>query len=105
MGSCSITTTDHDDGWRALKAHREENYLRSKLYLTAHPHYSFGSADQVDDPGLGTAPKLPKPFRLYLFLCAHTILEPAIDREFGTVDFLTFVDGRQVKLSQLDLLK
>ncbi len=25
--------------------------------------------------------------------------------EFGTVDFLTFMDGRNVKLSQLDLLK
>ncbi len=105
MGCCSITTTDPDDGWRALKTLRDKNHMHPELYLPAQPHYSCGSATRLDAPDLGPALKLPKLFRIYLMLCAHIISEPAIDREFGTVDFLTFMDGRQVKLSQLDLLK
>ena len=105
MGCCSITTTDPDDGWRALKTLYEKNHMHPELYLKALPDYSCGSADRLDAPELGPALKLPKLFRIYLMLSAHIISEPAIDREFGTVDFLTFMDGRQVKLSQLDLLK
>lgn len=105
MGCCSITSTDPDDGWRSLKTLREKNHLHPDLYLRALPPYSCGCATRVDAPDLGPALKLPKLFRIYLLLGAHIISEPAIDREFGTVDFLTFMDGRQVKLSQLDLLK
>ena len=104
MGCCSITSTDPNDGWRALKTLRQKNYMHPELFLKAHPDYSCGSIGRVDDPELGPALKLPKLFRIYLLLCAHIISEPAIDRDFGTVDFLTFMDGRQVKLSQLDLL-
>jgi putative hemolysin len=105
MGCCSITTTDPDDGWRAMKTLRDKQYMHPELYLRALPDYSCGSAERLEDPNLGPALKLPKLFRIYLLLCAHIISEPAIDRGFGTVDFLTFMDGRNVKLSQLDLLK
>jgi len=105
MGCCSITTTDPDDGWRALKTLRDKNYMHPELYLRAHPDYSCGSEARLNAADLGPALKLPKLFRIYLLLCAHIISEPALDQEFGTVDFLTFMDGRQVKLSQLDLLK
>lgn len=104
MGCCSITSTDPDDGWRALKTLRQKSYMHPELYLRARPDYSCGGADRLEAPDLGPGLKLPKLFRIYLLLSAHIISEPAIDREFGTVDFLTFMDGRQVKLSQLDLL-
>lgn len=104
MGCCSITSTDPEDGWRALKTLRQKHYMHPELYLSARPDYSCGGAERLEDPDLGPGLKLPKLFRIYLLLCAHIISEPAIDREFGTVDFLTFMDGRQVKLSQLDLL-
>jgi putative hemolysin len=105
MGCCSITSTDPDDGWRALKTLRNKNYMHPNLCLSALPEFSCGPMERADDPDLGAPLKLPKLFRIYLLLCAHIISEPAIDREFGTVDYLTFMDGRQVKLSQLDLLK
>jgi len=104
MGCCSITSTDPDDGWRALKTLREKGHMHPELYLRARSNYSCGSAARVNAPEIGPALKLPKLFRIYLMLSASIISEPAIDREFGTVDFLTFMDGRQVKLSQLDLL-
>ena len=105
VGCCSITSTDPDDGWRALKTLRNKNYMHPELFLRALPGYRCGEPSRVDAPDLGPPLKLPKLFRIYLLLGAHIISEPAIDREFGTVDFLTFMDGRQVKLSQLDLLK
>lgn len=105
MGCCSITSTDPDDGWRAMKTLRDKSHMHPELYLSARPDYSCGSAERLHAPDLGPALKLPKLFRIYLLLCAHIISEPAIDRAFGTVDFLTFMDGRNVKLSQLDLLK
>lgn len=104
MGCCSITSTDPDDGWRALKTLRTKDHMHPELFLRAHPNYSCGSVERAEDPAIGPALKLPKLFRTYLLLCAQIISEPAIDREFGTVDFLTFMDGRNVKLSQLDLL-
>lgn len=105
MGCCSITSTDPDDGWRAMKTLRANNYLHPDLLLPARPGYRCGSIARMDAPDLGPALKLPKLFRIYLLLSARILSEPAIDREFGTVDFLTFMDGREIKLSQLDISK
>ena len=55
-------------------------------------------------PDLGNAIPLPKLFRAYMSLGAQVISEPALDREFGTVDFLVMLDGHWVALSKLDVL-
>ena len=49
--------------------------------------------------------KLPKLFRTYIRLGTKVISEPAIDLEFGTVDFLVLQDGKKFTFSQLDVLK
>lgn len=105
FGCCSLTTQDPDDGWRALKTLREADCLHPDLLLKAMPGYSCGSRDRALDPELGAGYKLPKLFRTYLKLGSKVISEPAIDRAFGTVDFLVLLDGKEVALSRLDVLR
>lgn len=105
FGCCSLTTQDPDDGWRALKTLREGKCLHPDLWLRPWPARSCGSPERERDPKLGPALKLPKLFRTYLKLGALVVSEPAIDREFGTVDFLILMDGKEVALSRLDVIE
>jgi len=54
---------------------------------------------------LGPAIKLPKLFRTYMTMGAHVISGPAIDRDFGTVDFIVFLDATIVTFSQLEVVR
>ena len=105
FGCCSLTSRDPLDGWRALRTIRESGWLHSQLYLPARDAYSCRpepSAAMLDSEG---PYKLPKLFRTYLRLGTEVISEPAIDLEFGTVDFLVLQDGKNLAFSQLDVLK
>lgn len=105
FGCCSLTTQDTDDGWRALKTIRDGGCLHPALFLPANPKHSCGDPSREHDSDLGPPIKLPKLFRTYLKLGAQVISEPAIDRDFGTIDFLVMMDGKQVALSRLDVLR
>lgn len=105
FGCCSITTRDPDDGWRAMKTIMAKQYLHRDLRLKAQQAYRCGEPERLYDPTLGNAISLPKLFRVYMGLGAKVVSEPAIDRDFGTVDFLVMLDGFQVALSGLDVLK
>jgi len=105
FGCCSLTTQNPDDGWRALKSIRAAGDLHKELYLAALPTHSCGDAARERALDAEQAYRLPKLFRTYIRLGAKVISEPAIDRDFGTVDFLVMMDGKKVKLSQLDVLE
>ncbi len=105
FGCCSLTTTDPHDGWRALRTLRENDSLHDALYLPAHWAYSCGASPSNGDLDGEAAYKLPKLFRTYIHLGAKVISEPALDREFGTVDFLVLQDGKTLTLSRLDVIK
>jgi putative hemolysin len=105
FGCCSITTRDPDDGWRTLKTLRRENYMHPTICVPARAHASCGSAERIDDPALGEAIPLPKLFHTYMKLGTQVVSEPAIDRAFGTVDFLVMIDSQAVTLSSLDVVK
>ena len=104
FGCCSITTQDEDDGWRAMKTLRAQGSLHPTLRLRPTLPCSCGAAEREFAPDLGRALKLPKLFRTYLKLGALVISEPAIDRSFGTVDFLIMLDASQISLSTLEVL-
>lgn len=105
FGCCSLTTQEPDDGWRAMKTIRARGYLHPELLLPAQPGHTCGAASREFDADLGSPLALPKLFRTYMRLCARVVSEPAIDREFGTVDFLVLMNGKEVNLSKLDMLK
>ncbi|MBI5155197.1 GNAT family N-acetyltransferase [Candidatus Poribacteria bacterium] len=106
FGCCSLTTSDADDGWRAMKTLRAEKNLHESLFLRAREHGSCGDASREFDPAIGGAIKLPKLFRAYLRLGAKVVSEPCLDRAFGTVDFLILMDasGTTIQAAMADLL-
>lgn len=104
IGCCSITSADPDDGWRAMKTIRTGNHLHQDLLLPSTDKYNCGPASRELEPDLGDPIPLPHLFRAYLKIGAKVISEPALDREFGTVDFLLLLDGYEVKKSSLDVL-
>lgn len=105
FGCCSLTTQDPDDGWRALKTIRQRRYLHSNVFMSARPRHSCGAPAREHDPSLGPAIPLPKLFRTYMHMGAKVVSGPAIDREFGTVDFLVFMDAKDVTLSALEVVR
>jgi putative hemolysin len=105
FGCCSLTTQDPDDGWRAMKTIRDARCLHPDIMVHANPGSSCGTREREFDPDLGPALKLPKLFRTYLRLGCQVVSEPAIDRAFGTVDFLILLDGKKVALSSLDVIE
>ncbi len=105
FGCSSLTSTDPDDGWRAMKTIREKGYLHPALFLSAKGAFSCGDPRREFDDGIGDAIRLPKLFRTYMRLGCQVISEPTVDSEFGSIDFLILMDGREVTLSSLDVLK
>jgi putative hemolysin len=49
----------------------------------------------------GKAPRIPKLLSAYLRLGAAVCGPPAIDREFGTIDFLTLLDIESPRVAAL----
>ena len=105
FGCCSLTTQEPDDGWRALKTIRAAGYVHESIQVNANPEFSCGDSAREHDPSLGPGISLPKLFKTYMRLGVRVISAPALDRRFGTVDFLVLLDGKEVSLSRLDVLK
>ncbi len=105
FGCCSLTSIDPDDGWRAMKTVRRKGHLHPDLRLSALPQCSCGPADREHSPEIGPEIPLPKLFKAYMSLGAKVVSEPAIDRQFKTVDFLVLLDTHRVHMSSLDLVK
>lgn len=92
FGCCSLTSTNPQDGWRAMRTIRSGGFLNPTIQLRATAKCSCGPP--VPDSVSSLA--LPKLFRAYLHLGASVISDPALDREFGTVDFLVLLDSHVV---------
>jgi putative hemolysin len=86
VGCSSITSQDPAEGaaaYQQLQAHLAPAHWRTR------PLASFACPlDTVASP----PPRIPRLLSAYLALGAAICGEPAIDREFRTIDFLTWVD-------------
>lgn len=94
LGCSSLTSQDPATGaaaWQQLQRHQAEPALRTV------PTPAFACA--LDS--LGPAPKIPKLLAAYLALGATLAGPPALDREFGTIDFLTLLDLDGLRLRWL----
>jgi putative hemolysin len=103
IGCSSLTSQDPIEGlatYRKLQPHLATRELRTQ------PRAEFAVVAGGDDPGLGRSDALEWPgstppatagassrlLRAYLAIGAKICGPPAIDREFGTIDFLTLLD-------------
>ena len=103
IGCSSLTSQDPMEG--ATTYEQLKSYLVT-LHLRTHPRAKFAVVAGGDDPGLGRGDALEPPgstppatagtssklLRAYLAIGAQICGPPAIDREFGTIDFLTLLD-------------
>lgn len=86
MGCCSLNSQDATTGY-AVYSSLESCMVEPELRTVATD--AFRLAMPVELPPTERAPKL---LRAYLAIGARICSEPAIDREFKTIDFLTMLD-------------
>ncbi len=101
FGCSSLTSQDMDEGRRLYAQLDEAGHVHSSLRTTPREGW------QCDRPLPGTTPgakvAIPRLFRSYLRQGAKILSPPAIDREFGTIDFLTFVQVDSGHKKRFDL--
>jgi len=92
FGCCSLTSQDPAEGLRAYEHLRRGGHLHPELHVAARPGWECGGQAFDDSERV----KLPKLFRTYLRYGARICSDPALDREFGTIDFLALLDMREL---------
>jgi putative hemolysin len=89
IGCSSITSQNQNEG-AALYEELREKYLAAEVFRT-QPKMPYRCSEGAKvQPG--ATPDPPRLFRAYLDISARLCGPPAIDREFGTIDFLTLLD-------------
>lgn len=95
IGCSSITSTDRLEGQAAFR--KLSRYLVAPELLTK-PTVKFdcsvGDEEEPEIVALSRKVDIPRLMRAYLTLGARICGEPALDREFKTIDFLTLLDLR-----------
>jgi len=92
IGCSSVTSQDPLEGWgtyRRLERHLAPPALQTVPTLSYRlPALVAELPEELPDP--------PKLLRMYMMLGAYICGEPAIDRAFKTIDFLTLLDLEQL---------
>ena len=86
IGCSSLTSQDPSEGVAMYRQLGDKFLVRSEWQTVPHPPFRC----DVDLTGSADAP--PKLMRAYLAIGAKLSGPPALDREFGTIDFLTLLD-------------
>lgn len=92
IGCSSLTSQDPFEGWATYQ--RLQKHLAPPELRTV-PTASF-RLPQLEQPLPDELPDAPKLLRMYLMVGAYICGEPAIDRAFKTIDFLTLLDLEQL---------
>jgi putative hemolysin len=88
IGCSSLTSQDPAHGWAVYNRFVADGCLAERMFRTAPlPSFVLESADPMIP-----CPPPPKLLRAYLGIGAKICSIPAIDRAFGTIDFLTMID-------------
>ena len=88
FGCSSLTSQDPAEGLAALDTLRADGHLHPRFDIAPRADYAC-----PDVPHAGVAVTIPPLFGIYLRHGAKICGRPAIDREFGTIDFLTLLDA------------
>lgn len=99
FGCCSLTSQDAHVARATWELLRSGAFLHPTIQVPPLPHFVCYPPDFVPDPAVSV--KLPALFAGYLKLGAKITGEPALDREFKTIDFLTLVDVQTLDESTL----
>jgi putative hemolysin len=89
LGCSSITSQDESDGAALFEALREKYLAPERLRTRPREPHRCRPLEGAPHTALSEPPRL---FRAYLDISARLCGPPAIDRDFGTIDFLTLLD-------------
>jgi putative hemolysin len=90
FGCNSLTSQDTALGWATYHWLVSKGHARPDFLVRPLPEWRCGSPTAADD--VSTRVKIPPLFAAYMRYGSKICSEPAIDREFGTIDFLTVHD-------------
>jgi putative hemolysin len=95
FGCCSLTSQNCADGKRALQQLTRDGHLHE--ILRVRPRLEFACrAENSLSPETKEELELPKLFGTYLRIGAKVCGEPAIDRQFKTIDFFVIFDREEM---------
>jgi putative hemolysin len=89
FGCCSLTSQSEAEGWALFAELERRGALHPELRVAARSDFACRRGENVEGSVTPAAPPL---LDMYLRAGARVVSEPALDREFGTVDFLVFLD-------------
>ena len=95
FGCCSLTTQDRRVGNEVHARLVEGRHLHSDVRAWPLPGFECGLHDQGGEPAESL--EIPPLFHSYLSLGAKICGPPAVDRDFGTIDFLVLLDVRELE--------
>ena len=93
FGCCSLPTQDKTEARRAMRQFVRDGFLHENLRVAPREDYLCRADDFLRDD---EKVKLPKLFETYLRIGAKICGEPAIDRQFKTIDFFVIVDVKNI---------
>jgi putative hemolysin len=96
FGCCSLASQDHKQGLALFDHLRVGGHLHPEWLMSAQPEYVLPSMDRglawhpewVDKPAV----EVPRLMQGYLNLGGCVVGDPAMDRDFKTIDYLVMVD-------------
>jgi putative hemolysin len=91
FGCCSITSQNPADGWAMFERLKRAEYLHPEHLLT--PREGYICEEKPFDEEIVLEVEMPRLMRLYIDYGTLISSEPAIDREFKTIDFLVLFDN------------
>jgi putative hemolysin len=91
FGCCSLTSQDCAEGKRASRQLKRDGHLHETLSVRPRLEFACRTEDFLS-PETKEAFELPKLFGSYLRIGAKVCGEPAIDRQFKTIDFFVIFD-------------
>ncbi|TFG51287.1 MAG: hypothetical protein E4H38_01900 [Gemmatimonadales bacterium] len=94
FGCCSLTSQDQALGVATSRLLERDGCNHPAVW--ARPLPGFACDGGSGGAARGSTPRIPPLFRSYLALGARVISDPAIDREFGTIDFLVSLDVEEL---------
>lgn len=97
FGCCSLFTQSQDEGLLLMNSLEEKKLVAEGLSVSANERFRCFPSGNYDTPAM--VPELPILFQKYLDFGAKVCSEPAIDREFGTIDYLVMLHFHQMDQS------
>jgi len=91
IGCSSVSSQDPRVGWQ-MYGQLAGSLVADEFRTTPTASYRLPVSDEVPE----VMAKIPKLLRTYIGIGAKICGAPALDREFGTIDFLTLLDMREL---------